>query len=65
MNHFHLGVLYAKNNQPDPAIAAFDRAIELEPEKYRAMLKEELKKVHSILDSVRYKEKFVRLLALP
>jgi tetratricopeptide (TPR) repeat protein len=65
LNYFHLGVLYAKTDQPDLSIANFTRAIELEPDKYRAMLREELKKVHSVLDSVRYKEKFVRLLALP
>ena len=62
LNYFHLGVLYAKANQPDPAIAAFARAIELEPDKYRPLLKEELKKVHSVLDPVRYKESFTRLL---
>jgi tetratricopeptide (TPR) repeat protein len=63
--YFHLGVLYAKTDQPDLSITNFTRAIELEPDKYRAMLKDELKKVHSVLDSVRYKDKFVRLLALP
>jgi Tfp pilus assembly protein PilF len=63
LTYFHLGVLYAKTDQPDISIVYFTRAIELEPDKYRAMLKEELKKVHSVLDSVRYKEKFVRLLA--
>jgi tetratricopeptide (TPR) repeat protein len=65
LTYFHLGILYAKTDQPDLSIANFSRAIELEPDKYRAMLKEELKKVHSVLDSVRYKEKFVRLLASP
>ena len=65
LNYFHLGVLYAKANQPEPAIAAFARAIELEPDKYRPLLKEELKKVHSILDPVRYKESFTRLLNDP
>jgi tetratricopeptide (TPR) repeat protein len=64
LTYFHLGVLYAKTDQPDLSIANFTRALELEPDKYRAMLKEELRKVHSMLDSVRYKEKFVRLLAL-
>jgi tetratricopeptide (TPR) repeat protein len=63
--YFHLGILYAKTDQPDPSIANFERAVELEPDKYRAMLRDELKKVHSVLDSVRYKEKFRRLLALP
>ena len=62
MNYFHLGVFYAKANQVDPAIAAFSRAIELEPDKYLPLLKEELKKVHSVLDPVRYKESFTRLL---
>jgi tetratricopeptide (TPR) repeat protein len=65
LNYFHLGVLYAAENKPDPAIEAFTRAIELEPEKYRSILREELKQVHSKLDSVRYKEKFVHLLAYP
>jgi hypothetical protein len=63
--YFHLGILYANTDQPDLSIANFARAIELEPDKYRAMLKEELKNVHSVLDSVRYKDKFVRMLALP
>jgi tetratricopeptide (TPR) repeat protein len=63
--YFHLGVLYAKSDQPDLSITNFTRAIELDPDKYRAMLREELIKVHSVLDSVRYKEKFIRLLALP
>ena len=65
LNYFHLGVLYAKANQADPAIAAFARAIELEPDKYRSLLKEELKKVHSVLDPIRYKENFTRLLNDP
>jgi tetratricopeptide (TPR) repeat protein len=62
LNYFHLGVLYAKTGQTDPAIAAFAKAIELQPDKYRAVLREELKKVHSVLDSIRYKEAFTRLL---
>ena len=62
LNYFHLGVLYAKTDQPDPAIAALAKAIELEPEKYRTKLREELKKVHSVLDSIRYRESFTRLL---
>jgi tetratricopeptide (TPR) repeat protein len=62
LNYFHLGVLYAKISMPDASIAAFTHAIDLEPEKYRAVLREELKKVHSVLDPVRYKEGFVKLL---
>jgi len=65
LNYFHLGVLYAKAGQTDPAISAFAKAIELEPDKYRSLLREELKKVHSVLDSIRYKEAFTRLLAAP
>ena len=65
LNYFRLGILYAKAGQPDPAISAFGKAIELEPEKYRAILREELKKVHSVLDSIRYKEAFTRLLNVP
>jgi tetratricopeptide (TPR) repeat protein len=65
INYFRLGVLYAKNDQADQAIAAFGKAIEMEPEKYRAKLREELKNVHSVLDSIRYKEAFVRLINLP
>jgi tetratricopeptide (TPR) repeat protein len=64
-NYFRLGVLYAKANQPEPSIANFGKAIELEPEKYRQVLREELRKVHSVLDSVRYQEKFARLLTGP
>ena len=62
VNHFRLGILYAKTNQPDKSIAAFTRAVEREPDKYRPILREELKKVHSVLDPVRYKESFTRLL---
>lgn len=62
LNYFHLGILYTKASQADPAIANLARAIELEPEKYRSLLKEELKKVHSVLDPIRYKESFTRLL---
>jgi tetratricopeptide (TPR) repeat protein len=65
LNYFHLGVLYAKTGQNDSSIAAFAKAIELEPEKYRAMLREELKKVHSVLDNIRYKEAFMRLVNPP
>lgn len=64
-NYFHLGVLYAKNDLAAPAIAAFTRAVELEPERYRALLREELKNVQSVLDSVRYKPEFTRLLGMP
>jgi tetratricopeptide (TPR) repeat protein len=60
--YFRLGVLYAKVNNPDPAISNLAKAVQLEPDKYRALLKEELKNVHSVLDSIRYKDAFVRLL---
>jgi tetratricopeptide (TPR) repeat protein len=59
---FRLGLLYAKSNLPDPSIANFSKAIQQEPDKYRQLLREELKNVHSVLDSVRYKDAFVRLL---
>jgi tetratricopeptide (TPR) repeat protein len=59
---FRLGILYAKSNLPDPSIVNFAKAIQQEPEKYRQLLREELKNVHSVLDSVRYKEAFIRLL---
>ena len=62
INYFHLGILYAKNNQPDPALANLTKAVEMEPDKYRAMLREELRKVHSVLDSIRYTERFTKLL---
>jgi tetratricopeptide (TPR) repeat protein len=62
LNYFHVGVLYAKANQADPAIAALTKAIELEPDKYRTVLREELKKIHSVLDSIRYRQDFVKLL---
>ena len=62
LNFFHLGVLYAKIGQAELAIAALARAIEIEPDRYRAILREELKKVHSVLDSVRYQESFIKLL---
>jgi len=61
--YFRLGILYAKANNPDAAIPNFAKAIQLEPEKYRQVLRDELKNVHSVLDSVRYKDAFVRLLA--
>jgi len=62
VNFFRLGILYAKSGMADPAIVSFARAIQLEPDKYRQILREELKNVHSVLDSIRYKEAFVRLL---
>lgn len=62
LNYFHLGVLYVKENRNEAAIAHFARAIELEPDKYRALLNEELKNVHSVLDPIRYRENFTRLL---
>jgi tetratricopeptide (TPR) repeat protein len=65
VNYFRLGILLAKSAQPDASIAAFAKAIEVEPDKYRAILREELKKVRSVLDSVRYKESFTRLLNEP
>ncbi len=65
MSYFHLGVLYAKGNQPDKSIEAFTQAIKLEPEKCRSMLREELKNVHSVLENVRYKKEFRSLLAAP
>jgi tetratricopeptide (TPR) repeat protein len=61
-NHFHLGVLYAKNDLPDQSIDAFAKAIELEPERYREILKEELRNVHSVIDSVRFQKRFTSLL---
>ena len=65
VNYFHLGILYAKKNRPDPAITNLARALELEPERYRQILRDELKKVHSVLDSIRYSERFARLLTGP
>jgi tetratricopeptide (TPR) repeat protein len=62
-NYFHLGVLYAKNDRPEPSIDAFAKAVELDPERYRAVLREELKNVHSILDGVRFQKRFMDLLA--
>jgi len=64
-NYFRLGFLYLKNNQPDIAISAFAKAIELEPDRYRQVLKEELKKVHSVLDPIRYTDGFTKLLREP
>ena len=64
-NYFRLGILYAKKNQNDNAILNLEKAIGLEPEKYRKILREEVKKVHSILDSIRYTERFARLLTGP
>lgn len=63
-NYFRLGILYAKSNQADPSIANFAKAIQLEPDKYRQILREELKNVHSILDAVRYKDAFIRLIGI-
>jgi tetratricopeptide (TPR) repeat protein len=64
-NYFRLGILYAKNNQADQAIDSLAKAIELEPDKYRQILREELRNVHSVFDGIRYKEKFARLLTGP
>jgi len=61
-NYFNLGILYARNDQPDQAIEAFAGAIEREPEKYREILKEELKNVRSVLDDIRFQKRFTDLL---
>jgi tetratricopeptide (TPR) repeat protein len=62
-SYFRLGVLYAKRNKPEEAISNLAKAIEMEPEKYRQILREELKNVHSVLDSIRYKDGFAKLLS--
>ncbi len=62
INYFRLGILCAKEERVDDAIAHLTRAVELEPDKYRKILREELRNVHSVLDSVRYKEDFTKLL---
>ena len=64
MTYFHLGILYAKAGKADPAIEAFAEAINLEPDTYRKLLAQELKNVHSALDSVRYKDRFIQLLKI-
>jgi len=65
IHFFHLGILYAKAEKTDPSIEAFARAIELEPEKYRSLLLQELQKVHSVLDPVRYDKRFLQILEEP
>ena len=62
-NFFSLGILYCKENLPDKAVPNFAKAIQLEPDKYRQILREELKNLHSVLDCVRYRNDFVRLLS--
>jgi tetratricopeptide (TPR) repeat protein len=64
MNYFNLGVLYAKAEKPDPSIEAFAKAVDLEPEEYRPLLLQELKKVHSVLDPVRYDDRFLSIVGL-
>jgi len=64
MNYFHLGVLYAKAEKADPSIEAFAKAVDLEPEEYRPRLLQELKKVHSVLDPVRYDDRFLSIVGL-
>lgn len=64
-NYFRLGILYAKRNMGDQAVTNLAKAIELDPETYRQILREEIKKVHSALDSIRYTEPFARLLTGP
>ncbi|MEJ2247158.1 MAG: tetratricopeptide repeat protein [Acidobacteriota bacterium] len=62
MNYFHLGVLYAKADKPDPSIEAFAKAVDLDPEEYLPLLLQEIKKVHSVLDPVRYDDRFRSIL---
>ncbi|HSW40036.1 MAG TPA: tetratricopeptide repeat protein, partial [Acidobacteriota bacterium] len=64
-NYFRLGVLYAKTGRLDESIASFAAAIEKEPDKYREILRDELKNVRSILNGVRYKKEFLDLLTFP
>jgi hypothetical protein len=61
-NYLHLGMLYVKNNQADRSIDAFAKAVELDPDGTRAVLREELKKLHSLFESIRYRTAFTRLL---
>jgi tetratricopeptide (TPR) repeat protein len=64
-NYFRLGILYAKADEPESSIANFRSAIEMEPDRFRQILLNELKNVTSVLDSVRYKKEFAELLTGP
>ena len=49
----------------DSAVAeAFAKAVDMEPEEYRPRLLKELKNVHSVLDPVRYDDRFLRILGI-
>jgi tetratricopeptide (TPR) repeat protein len=61
-NYFLLGILYAKIGQSDQALTNLAKAVDMEPDKYRQILREELKQIHSVLDSIRYTDRFARLL---
>jgi protein O-GlcNAc transferase len=64
-NYYSLGFLYAKTGRPGEAIASFAAAIEMEPETYRGMLREEVKNSRSILEEVRHKKEFMDLFEIP
>jgi len=60
-SHFRLGVLLARIGQGDAALEQLEKAVALEP-KLKQMLRDELRNVHSDLDSVRYKQRFADII---
>ena len=60
--HFRLGFLFALKNEVEKALEHLGAALEAEPGKYGPLLEEELLKIESDLDSIRYSEAFNELL---
>lgn len=60
-SHFRLGVLLAKTGQVEPALEHLARAVALEP-RFKLILRDELRNVHSDLDSIRYMQRFADII---
>lgn len=61
--HFRLAVLYARQSEKEAALRHLEIAFQKEPEKYLAVVREELRNVRSDLDSIRYTPEFHALLS--
>ncbi len=60
--HFRLAFLFARNSQPEKAIQHLEKALEKEAERYLPQIDQELLKIHSDLDAIRYTSAFAELL---
>ncbi|MBI2820877.1 MAG: tetratricopeptide repeat protein [Acidobacteria bacterium] len=59
---YRIGMLYARLQNAEQALGYLGKAIDSDPPKWKAVLREALKAVESDLDSVRYKPEFQKLI---